>query len=282
MIQVISRFLGWALGGNTNGSEKYIGTNDNFSFPIRCNGIEIGRFVPEPFPSAGFSGDGRLYLGQTTTDNGSNAGMQTSCTRPNRAQWRFNQYGANTAAGGITTFKSRSLTIGSSPVVAGDAVIVGDIIHGHTAIGVTNNALIPIAYTQRVTVTQNANGNVSCDWEIQLCPKTGTTNSIRKTYGITSEGVPKLIEVGSPSPQPITGYAAGIATLGAAGNVVIPNTNVLAGTRFMLTVQDSGAAPTGIIYQSARTVGTDFTITSTAGIADAGVQVYYQLYEQML
>lgn len=281
MIQVISRILGWALGGNTNGSEKYIGTNDYFDFPIRCNGIEIARVVPEPFPSAGFSGDGRFYMGQTTTDNGSNAGMQTSCTRPNRAQWRFNQYGANNAAGGITSFKSRSLTIGGVPV-AGDGVLVGDIIHGHTAIGVTNNALIPLAYTQRVVVTQNLNGNVSCDWEIQLCPLAGTTNSIRRTYGITSEGVPKLREVGSPSPQPATGYAAGLATLGAAGTIVVANTNVLAGTRFVITVQDGGAAPTGFIYQSSRTIGTDFTITSTAGAGDAGVQVYYQLYEQIL
>lgn len=30
----------WIIDGNTNGSEKYIGTNDNYAFPIRTNGIE--------------------------------------------------------------------------------------------------------------------------------------------------------------------------------------------------------------------------------------------------
>lgn len=30
----------WIIDGNTNGSEKYIGTNDNYDFPIRTNGIE--------------------------------------------------------------------------------------------------------------------------------------------------------------------------------------------------------------------------------------------------
>lgn len=36
----------WKLNGNNNGAEKYIGTNDAFSFPIRVNNIEIGRFTP--------------------------------------------------------------------------------------------------------------------------------------------------------------------------------------------------------------------------------------------
>jgi hypothetical protein len=47
----------------------------------------------------------------------------------------------------------------------------------------------------------------------------------------------------------------------------------------MLTIQDGGTAPTGNVYQSARVNATSFTITSNAGIADAGVQVYYQLFE---
>jgi hypothetical protein len=73
--------------------------------------------------------------------------------------------------------------------------------------------------------------------------------------------------------------SAGIATLDITGNVVVSNLSVTATTKFLLTVQDSGSAPTGFIYQSARTIGTNFTITSTAGAADVGVQVYYQLWE---
>ena len=35
----------WLLNGNTNGAEKYIGTNDNYDLPVRVNGIEAFRFV---------------------------------------------------------------------------------------------------------------------------------------------------------------------------------------------------------------------------------------------
>jgi len=263
----------WALNGNVNGVLKSIGTLDNFDFPIICNGIEIGRFVPPSIVGPFFSGDGRFFLGQTVTDNGSNAGAQSSCTRPNRAQWRFNQYGANGAAGGFTTFKSRNLVIGA-PVVPADAVIITDIIQGQTAIAVTNNGLIPIAYTQRVIVVKNANGSVACDWEVSLCPLSGTTNSIRKAFGFTSEGIQKTLETANGM--------SGLAILDAAGQIVVANTNVKASTKFMLTVQDGGAAPTGMVFQSARVNGTSFTIKSNAGAADVGVQVYYQLYEPIV
>ena len=35
----------WLLDGNTNGAEKYFGTNDNFSIPIYTNGAAIGIFL---------------------------------------------------------------------------------------------------------------------------------------------------------------------------------------------------------------------------------------------
>lgn len=35
----------WLQNGNTNGVEKYIGTNDNFDFPIRTNNIERARIL---------------------------------------------------------------------------------------------------------------------------------------------------------------------------------------------------------------------------------------------
>jgi len=270
---------GWLFNGNIVGSLKSIGTLDNFDFPISANGLEVARFAPAPIGSL-FSGDGRFFLGQTATDNGSNAGAQSSCTRPNRAQWRFNQYGANNAGGGITTFKSRSLIIGApiTPAIPANNVQVGDIIQGSTGIGLTDNGggvgLVPIAYTQRVIVTQNANGSVACDWEVSLCPLGGTTNSLRKAFGFTSEGIQKCLETANAM--------AGLVILDAAGQFVVPNTNVKASTKFMLTVQDGGPAPTGNVYQSARVNNTSFTIKSNAGVADAGVQVYYQLYEPIV
>jgi len=79
-----------------------------------------------------------------------------------------------------------------------------------------------------------------------------------------------------------TGWGmAGLAVLDAAGQIVVANANVKANTRFLITVQDGGTAPTGNVFQSARTVNTDFTIKSNAGAVDAGVQVYYQLYEPL-
>ncbi len=38
---------GWILDGNTNGSEKYIGTNDNFDLPFYTNGVERFRITKD-------------------------------------------------------------------------------------------------------------------------------------------------------------------------------------------------------------------------------------------
>lgn len=38
---------GWNLDGNSNGAEKYIGTNDNFDFPVQVNGVETFRFLAD-------------------------------------------------------------------------------------------------------------------------------------------------------------------------------------------------------------------------------------------
>ena len=253
----------WKTGGNANGTEQSIGTLDNFDFPIVVNGVEITRITT----------DKRQFWNDTKTNNGSNAGLQYSSLTANRAQIRNNQYGANNAGAGLTTFKSRGLVIGA-PLSLGDGLLVGDIVQGFTAIGVTGNGLlIPIVFTQRVTVAQSNSTSLATDWTIQLCPLNGITNSIRNVFRVTSEGIQAVRESANSM--------AGLAVLDGAGQLVIANTNVKATTRFILTVQDGGVAPTGNIFQSARTIGTDFTIKSNAGAADAGVQVYYQLYEQL-
>lgn len=51
-----SSSLGWKLDGNTEGSLKYFGTNDNFDIPIYTNGVQIGVF----------SATGNLGIGQPT------------------------------------------------------------------------------------------------------------------------------------------------------------------------------------------------------------------------
>lgn len=37
--------ISWSPDGNTFGAERYIGTNDNFDFPVRTNGVEVARFT---------------------------------------------------------------------------------------------------------------------------------------------------------------------------------------------------------------------------------------------
>lgn len=254
----------WKVGGNSNGSEHPIGTLDNFDFPIIVNGVEVARITK----------DLRLFINQTTSNNGSNAGLQLASLIGNRSQMRGSQYGANNTGAGLSTFKSRGLVI-NAPLASGDGVLVGDLLRSDSAVGVTGSGLlIPIAFLMQVVVTQVGLSSVACDWEIQLCPLNGAINSRRKVFAVTSEGIQRVRES--------VNSMAGLAVLDGAGQLVIANTNVKATTRFTLTVQDGGSVPSGsLIYQSARTIGTNFTITSKGGALDSGVQVYYQLYEQL-
>jgi hypothetical protein len=93
----------------------------------------------------------------------------------------------------------------------------------------------------------------------------------RATGACSLRGMPKLEEAANG--------IAGVAVLGGAGAVVVANTRVSATTRFVLTAQDGGAPLTGALQQTARVAGASFTIASSAGVGDAGVQVYYQLHE---
>jgi hypothetical protein len=252
----------WLLDGNTNGVIKSIGTLDAFDFPIISNNVEVARFTT----------DNRLFIGATATNNGSNNGVQYSSLVANRAGLRTNQYGANNAQATLTSFKSRGLVIGA-PLSAGDGVLVGDIIQGLTAIAVTGSGLlIPLAYTQRVTAVEVLSGNVACDWEISLCPIGGITNSIRKVFAVTSEGIQRVREDANSM--------AGLATLDGAGRATVLNTNIKATTRILLTIQE-GVVPRGSTYIDSKSPSVRFTIQSTAGALDAGVIVYYQLYEQL-
>lgn len=70
----------------------------------------------------------------------------------------------------------------------------------------------------------------------------------------------------------------GIITLDAGGVKVIADPRVTALSRIMVTAQDGGVVPQGNLYIAARTVGVGFTIQST-NAADAGVVVYYQIWE---
>lgn len=75
---------------------------------------------------------------------------------------------------------------------------------------------------------------------------------------------------------------SGTATLDSTGSVVVLNSNVTPSTHFALTIQDTGSVPTNAVYVSARSVGTSFTISSIGGSSDAGVVVFYHLWENFV
>ena len=80
----------------------------------------------------------------------------------------------------------------------------------------------------------------------------------------------------APSPNPVSG----ITSLDSTGHAVVLNPLVNLNTRFVLTIQDGGPViPTGTIFVGFRSINNGFGISSSAGSADAGIIVYYQLWQ---
>jgi len=214
---------------------------------------------------------GRMYLGAGVSQHGSNAGFQVNSIIANRGAARFNQYGANAGVPGVTGFKSRGATVGSLA-----KVVAGDTLWRATAIGVADdNATLGIAATLGINVPVGGvpagQSWVATDYVLELQPLAGPVNGRKQAFKVDSEGIVYVKESANTM--------AGIATIGAGGNIVVANTRVTATTRFQLTAQDGGSVPTGSPFVVSRVVGTSFTIQSTAGAADSGVNVYYQLFE---
>ena len=67
--------------------------------------------------------------------------------------------------------------------------------------------------------------------------------------------------------------------LGKTITALVLNPSVQVGSRFVLTVQDGGTVATGAIQVGSRAAGLGFVIKSSLGAADAGVIVYWQIWE---
>ena len=172
-----SASLAWAPDGNKFGAEKYIGTNDNFALPFRVFSKEVARFTTDA------PGSTRMYINANTNLHGSNAGIQYSSdgSSPNRSQIRFNLYGANTGAPGVTGFKSRGAGIGSTA-----SVLAGDNLFRITSIGVSgNNTSINLASLIDVRVASVLPGYLATDFVIALNSIAGVMTE--RLY-VTSEG----------------------------------------------------------------------------------------------
>ncbi len=219
------------------------------------------------------TGTNEVFIGGPTgTLHASGSGIQYSTDVASRAQIRFNQYGNNTGVPGISTFKSRSVTIGGLAPVQ-----VGDVIYRATSVGVTDNLSIPLSGLISINVSSvpAGQGYIGTDYELQLVSVDGPANGRRVVYKMTSEGVAQLLETTSAGSH--TTVPSGVVILDGTGNITVLNSKIPVNARILLTIQP-GVAPTGTVYVSAITANTSFTVTSNAGAADSGVEVYYQIF----
>jgi len=214
--------VAWKLDGNTVGSEKFLGTIDNFALPFRVNNNEVMRITNDA------AGSTRFYFNQTTNLHGSNSGIQYSSdgTSPNRSQIRFNLYGANTGAPGVTGFKSRGATIGSTL-----SVLPGDNLFRITSIGVSgNDTSINLASLIDVRVNQVFVGHVSTDFVVALNSNAGVMTE--RLY-VTSEG---NVGIGTVVP---TATIHGVGSDTTSGNFALKLENSLLAELFY--VRNDGA-----------------------------------------
>lgn len=192
----------------------------------------------------------------------------------NDSQLFLNQYGKNSDIPGVFTLKSRGVSQGDlSPVKP------GDVIGRYTATGVADNLTTPSAATLSFNVPTNGvpgnKGWVASEFEVQLTSLNGPSNGLRPVFKISSEGVPQYLETTSKGAHATV--PSGIAVLNSMGKATIANATIPANARILLTAQPT-KAPKGSMYVSAIAPLTSFTIASTSGGTDSGVNVYYQIY----
>ena len=225
------------LSGQAAATTTTITTTAQVSRPFRLPDISGTAIVQQDATGQVFMG-----IGVTTSQHGSNAGLQYSTTTANRAQFRVNQYGANTAGAGITTFKSRGAAIGAL-----GAVLPGDLLGRWTAIGVAADGLsIPLAGTLSVQVPPQyvpiiTDSWVPTDYELALVPLAGPANSRRPVQLVTSEGETQTLRgsrAGGPTTLPT---ALGAGALRSSGPLP-PNGSVIGSLGDLYTETTTGTA----------------------------------------
>jgi len=240
--------------------------------------IEIGKVTA---PGVG-NDDVKLFINQGGAKFISNAGVQYSSLFANRAQVRVNAFGNHDGVTGMTSFKSRALTIGAKA-----SVLAGDSIFRVTAIGVTgNDSDVPISGQIEINVAPGGvpvGGNyIATEFAVHLVPLEGPINGHQEMFKVTSQGALCMRETAHLAPPGSVAVAAGVVRLAAApfGTTFVPNVNITATTRVTLTVQDQVPAvpPLGSVFVLSRVIGVGFTIQSTAA-AENTVDVYYQFWE---
>ena len=234
---------------------------------------------------------GDLYINQGgPIASGSPVGM-SQITRNSAINLR--QYGAAAFTSNIGFFRSRGTVIGPLATPGAYAsVAVGDSLMNLTAQAVTaNNTDTPLAaiFDAVVPATGLFAQSVSPDFRWALAgPNINDHRVVWSMIGMSGDLV-----MGAFRPTATEGARIkidetsrnamqGVVTLGAGGTFPLANTLITANTRIQLTWQDGGpnpAPPAGNLYPTARAAGVGFTIASTGGAADAGINVFWQLWE---
>lgn len=99
----------WLLNGNSNGTTKYIGTNNAQDFPFQTNGVEVARFT-----STGG------YFGIGTTAPGTKLHVSANDATANILSDRYET--SATAPSGILGRKARGTAISPSAILANDEI----------------------------------------------------------------------------------------------------------------------------------------------------------------
>jgi len=185
----------------------------------------------------------------------------------------LSQYGKNNDIPGIISLKSRGLNSGDLAPVK-----VGDTLYQETISGVTDINTVPTAASVSITVptggVPTGQGYVATEFSVGLTSLDGPAKGMRPVFKISSEGVLQLLETTSTGSH--TTVPSGIVTLNSSGIGTVTNVKIPANARILLTAQPT-KAPKGAMFVSAITPNTSFTIKSTSGATDAGVNVFYMI-----
>jgi hypothetical protein len=237
-----TKFLTVDLSNQATTSGVTIFPSAGISRPFRLPDISGTAVVQED--TTGF-----VFIGATVQLHGSNSRMQLSSIISNGSQYRANQYGANTGAPGISTFKSRGATVGS---LAG--IIAGDVLFRATCVGVApDNASIPLAAFITIQVPSGfvpaGQAWAPSEYELQLVPLAGPINSRRVVFKVGSEGDTQTlrgVRAGGKDTTPAT-IASGALWSSGLGD---PNGVVTGSPGDMFTRTDGGAGTTLYVKES--------------------------------
>lgn len=218
----------------------------------------------------GATGTQHVYINQGGTSLGATggSGVQVASAVADQGSFGANQYGAHLGVPGVVGFKSRGPTIGDLT-----KVLAGDILARLTALGVAgDNATIPVAGLVSIVTDIVAATFIAPRFSVQLVPPEGPASARREMFSVTPFGAPSL--------QENVNRGAGLATLNSDGIALVSHSFITANTRITLTIQPGTfIVPSGVMWVADITPGVGFEIDSTAGGADQGVVLYYQVWD---